>query len=41
MIKTKTLENKTFFVVYIIRKDESKSRYDLEYTKKTIEATKT
>jgi hypothetical protein len=41
MIKTKALKNKTFSVIYIVIKDESESRYDLKYTKKTIKTTKT
>jgi hypothetical protein len=35
------LKNKIFFVIYITIKNESESRYDLEYIKKTIKATKT
>jgi hypothetical protein len=35
------LKNETLSVAYITIKNKSKSRHDLEYTKKTIKATKT
>jgi hypothetical protein len=41
MIKAKALKNKTFSIIYIVIKDKSESRRDLEYAKKTIKATKT
>jgi hypothetical protein len=41
MIKAKALKNKTLFVIYIIIKDESESRHNLEHTKKTIKTIKT
>jgi hypothetical protein len=41
MIKTKALKNKILSVAYIVIKDKSKSRYDLEGIKKTIKAAKT
>ena len=41
MIKAKALKNKTLSIVYIAIKDKSKSRHDLEHTKKTIKTTKT
>jgi hypothetical protein len=41
IIKAKALKNKILFVVYITIKDKSKSRYNLEYSKKIIKTTKT
>jgi hypothetical protein len=41
MIKAKALKSKTLSAVYIVMKDESESRYDLEHAKKTIKTTKT
>jgi hypothetical protein len=41
MIKAKALKSKILSVVYIVIKDKSKSRRDLERAKKTIKATKT
>jgi hypothetical protein len=41
VIRAKALKNKTLSVVYMVVKDESESRHDLEYTKKTIKTTKT
>jgi hypothetical protein len=41
IIRAKTLKSETFFVVYIVIKDKSESRHDLEHAKKTIKTTKT
>jgi hypothetical protein len=41
MIKAKALKNKTLSIAYIVIKDKSESRHDLEHTKKTIKTTKT
>jgi hypothetical protein len=41
IIRAKVLKSKTLSIIYITIKDKSKSRYNLEYTKKTIKTTKT